>query len=207
MARLACGSFFKAPPFALNKYQDLRPNSRSVLGYLELYLDCTPVSSRRVTITPPIRLSTMQHFPVAFGEVLQAAPSNLSPYYHHRLAHSNDSALLDITLSGGTVSHVCAESPGTRNLDDPMESSCPYDTRHVTITPNDGDPVIQTETKDHAGPGIKYFYRGNDPSERLFELDRQYGKCIGDIRPYCSFIWTSAGTVTDLSDTTRGRKR
>jgi protocatechuate 3,4-dioxygenase beta subunit len=87
--------------------------------------------------------------------------------HHHMVAHLNASVLPNNTLSGGIVAHV-GQIFWNQDLIYLVESSYPYNTNNITITPNADDRVFQTETEDDSDPVTDYVYLGTDLSEGLF---------------------------------------
>ncbi|KAJ5485921.1 hypothetical protein N7530_000221 [Penicillium desertorum] len=88
--------------------------------------------------------------------------------HYHNIAHFDAKRLPNNTIAGGRVSHV-AQIFWDQDIINAVESTYPYNTNNIPITPNAEDRVVGQETQNtEADPMLNYAYLGDRDEDGLF---------------------------------------
>lgn len=88
--------------------------------------------------------------------------------HYHNIAHFHAKRLANNTIAGGKVSHI-GQIFWDQDIISAVESTYPYNTNSIPITPNAEDRVVNVETENsEADPMLNYAYLGDSVEDGLF---------------------------------------
>ena len=127
--------------------------------------------------------------------------------HYHNIAHFGARHLSNNnTIAGGTVGHV-AQIFFDQDLIDQVESTYPYNTNDIPITPNSVDRVIGQETESSGSdPMLNYAFLGDHIEDGLFAWITVAVNLSAVHYPYYTNVYTAAGAV-EVEGTSDGDPR
>lgn len=115
--------------------------------------------------------------------------------HYHNIAHFNATVLPNNTLTGGTIPHI-AQIFWDQKIINTVESTYPYNTNDIPITPNAKDRVVGQETEGNdADPMLNYAYLGDKVEDGLFAWITVAVNVSAVHYPYYTNVWTANGGV------------
>ncbi|PYI13265.1 extracellular dioxygenase [Aspergillus violaceofuscus CBS 115571] len=125
--------------------------------------------------------------------------------HYHNVVHVNATLLPNNTLAGGGLGRVAhiGQIFWDQDLIEAVESTYPYNTNNITITPNAEDRVFQVETDGYASdPVLNYAMLGDSLEDGLFAWITVVVNMSAIHYPYYTNVWTAEGgeAVNGTSD-------
>ncbi|KAL4890725.1 Intradiol ring-cleavage dioxygenase [Aspergillus ambiguus] len=115
--------------------------------------------------------------------------------HYHNIAHFHAHRLPNNTIAGGTVGHV-AQIFWDQDMINKVESTYPYNTNDIPITPNAVDRVVGQETEySDADPMLNYAYLGDSIEDGLFAWITVAVNLSAVHYPYYTNVYTANGGV------------
>ncbi|KAL4928052.1 intradiol ring-cleavage dioxygenase [Aspergillus undulatus] len=115
--------------------------------------------------------------------------------HYHNIAHFGAKRLPNSTVVGGTVGHV-AQIFLDQDLIDQVESTYPYNTNEIPITPNAVDRVVAQETEySDSDPMLNYALLGDSIEDGIFAWITVAVNLSAVHYPYWTNVYTAHGAV------------
>ncbi|CAK39293.1 hypothetical protein AAWM_00074 [Aspergillus awamori] len=113
--------------------------------------------------------------------------------HYHNIVHWGATLLPNNTLAGGSIPHI-GQIFWDQDMISKVESTYPYNTNSIPITPNAEDRVVTVETENaDTDPFLNYVYLGDSLEDGLFAYLTVAVNTSAIHYPYWTNVYTSTG--------------